>query len=57
MQKESIKKAIEILTEEIYASDIDNMDKLELVINLNHFLQNYDEAIKVKVKKKEKKYE
>ena len=52
MQKESIEKAIEIMTEEIYASDIDNVDKLELVINLRHFLDNYEDAIKCKTKKK-----
>ena len=52
MQKESIEEAIEKTTEAIYNSNINVVDKLELMMNIKTFLENYDEMIKVKVKKK-----
>lgn len=50
MQDESLRKAIQIIVDSIYGSDIDPIDKLELIINLNHFLENYHNAIKQNVK-------
>lgn len=51
MQKESIEEAIEICLTNIQNSNINVVDKLELLINIRNFLENYDEMIKVKVKK------
>ena len=52
MQEESIEEALEIITDKIYNSNINIVDKMELLMNIKHFLENYDEMIKVKVKKK-----
>ena len=52
MQEESIEEAIKKTTDAIYNSNINVVDKLELLINVKNFLENYDEMIKVKVKKK-----
>lgn len=52
MQKESIEEAIDICLTNIQNSNINIVDKLELLINVKNFLENYDEMIKVKVKKK-----
>jgi hypothetical protein len=57
MQEESIEKAIEIISENIYNSNINVIDKYELLLNLNHFLRHYEEQTKSKVMKKVKKYE
>ena len=57
MQEESIEKAIEIISENIYNSNINVIDKYELLLNLNHFLTHYEEQTKSKVMKKVKKYE
>lgn len=51
MQKESIEEAIEICINNIHNSNINIVDKMELLINVRTFLENYDEMIKVKVKK------
>lgn len=51
MQKESIEEAIEICLTNIQNSNINVVDKLELLINIRNFLENYNEMIKVKVKK------
>lgn len=52
MQEESIKKALEICIDNIQKSNINIVDKVELMMNIDYFLENYDEMIKVKVKKK-----
>jgi hypothetical protein len=52
MQKESIEKAIKICVDNIYNSDINIVDKLELLMNINYFLTHYEEETKSKVKKK-----
>ena len=52
MKEESIKEAKELIIDKIYNSNINIVDKLELLINVKNFLENYDEMIKVKVKKK-----
>ena len=45
MQEESIEEAIRICIENIQNSNINIVDKVELLININHFLENYDEMI------------
>jgi len=53
MNKESLIKAREIIIQSLSESNINNLDKLELMLNLNNFLQEneYEENIKVLVKK------
>ena len=46
MQETSLNKAISIVTDAIVQSDIEEFDKLELMLNLYQFLDHYDEAIK-----------
>lgn len=53
MQEESIKKALELCIDNIYNSDINIVDKLELIMNINYFLMNYEETTGSKVLKKE----
>ena len=57
MQNESLKIALELVIDTIYNSNINVVDKTELLLNLNHFLTNYEEETRSKVKKKVKKYE
>ena len=52
MQKESIEEARKIIITSLNESNIEKLDKFELMLNINHFLENYNEMIKVKVKKK-----
>lgn len=47
MKKESLDKASEEIIKALKESDIDDMDKLELMLNLYHMLDNYEENIKV----------
>ena len=53
MNKESLIKAREIIIQSLSKSNINNLDKLELMLNINNFLQEnkYEENIKVLVKK------
>ena len=51
MQKESIEEAIEIISENIYNSNINVVDKYELLLNINYFLTHYEEQTKSKVLK------
>ena len=46
MQKESLNEATRLVVEAIQNSNINVVDKLELLINLSNFLANYHEAIK-----------
>ena len=46
MQKESLNEATKLVVEAIQNSNINVVDKLELLINLSNFLDNYHEAIK-----------
>ena len=46
MQKESLNEATRLVVEAIQNSNINVVDKLELLINLSNFLDNYHEAIK-----------
>ena len=43
---------IKICIDNIQNSNINIVDKVELMMNIDYFLENYDEMIKVKVKKK-----
>ena len=47
MKKESLEKAKELLLETIGKSNIEQPDKLELILNIYSFLTNYDEDLKV----------
>lgn len=51
MEQQSIRKATEIITDAIQNSDINVVDKYELLMNLYVFLTNYDEAIKHRFEK------
>ena len=46
MQKESLNKATRLVVDVIQNSDINIIDKVELLMNINIFLENYHEAIK-----------
>ena len=46
MTQESINMALDIVIEAIDKSNIERIDKLELMLNISHFLTNYDEMIK-----------
>ena len=46
MQKESLNEATRLIVEAIQNSDINLVDKVELLLNLSNFLDNYHEAIK-----------
>ena len=46
MEQESLNKATELVINAIQNSNINVVDKLELLINISNFLDNYHEAIK-----------
>lgn len=46
MQQESLNEATELVINAIQNSDINVVDKLELLINISNFLDHYEEAIK-----------
>ena len=46
MQKESLYEETRLIVESIQNSDINLVDKVELLLNLSNFLDNYHEAIK-----------
>lgn len=46
MEQGSLKKATDLILDTIQNSNIDELDKMELMLNLYIFLNNYDEAIK-----------
>lgn len=47
MKKESIKQAINVIIEGLNNSNIEQIDRVELMTNLYNFLEHYDEDIKV----------
>jgi len=51
MQEKSLKEAIEICLTNIQNSNINVVDKYELMLNINYFLTNYEEQTKSKVLK------
>lgn len=58
MDKESLIKARNIIIKALDKSDIKQIDKLELILNLHTLLDrdNYEKDIKVLIKNKEKKW-
>ena len=59
MLKETLLIAREVIAEALHEIAINDLDRLELLINLSHFLDenNYDENIKVLHKNKRRIYE
>ena len=49
MKDVSLNKAISIVMDAIVDSDIEEFDKLELIMNLYQFLTHYDDAIEQKL--------
>lgn len=47
MKKESIKQAINVIIEGLNNSNIEQIDRVELMTNLYNFLEHYDEDIKI----------
>lgn len=56
MQKESLNKAITIILESIENLEINEFDKIELLLNLYQFLNNYEENIRWLNEKKTRKH-
>ena len=54
MKRESINKVLEIIIKDIEKSNIDEIDKIELMLNLFKFMDNYDENIRTLRRKNEK---
>lgn len=46
MEQESLNKATELVINAIQNSDINIVDKVELLMNISNFLDHYEEAIK-----------
>ena len=49
MKQESINKALDLIIDTISNSDIERIDKYELLLNINHFLMNYERITKSRV--------
>lgn len=47
MKKESLIRAIGVIIEALRTADIDDTDKLELMLNLSHLLEHYEEDIQL----------
>lgn len=54
MKKESIELALDIIVNNISNSNIDNIDKIELLLNLRLFLINYKDNIETLEQKRVK---
>ena len=52
MDQTSLDKAAELINDIIYNSNINLIDKYELLLNLNYFLNNYEQETKSKVTQK-----
>ena len=52
MDQTSLDKAAELINDTIYNSNINLIDKYELLLNLNYFLRNYEQETKSKVTQK-----
>lgn len=52
MTSDSLDQALEIIIKAIEKSDISVYDKVELLININLFLKDYEDNIKVLKKRK-----
>ena len=46
MEQESLNKATKLIINAIQNSDINIVDKVELLLNISNFLDHYEEAIK-----------
>lgn len=58
MTKEELEEATDLILDSIINSNLSNYTKIELLINLKHFLENYKENIKILNEyEKRKKYE
>ena len=58
MTKEELEEATDIILDSIITSNLSNYTKIELMINLKKFLENYKENIRILDKiEKRKKYE
>lgn len=55
MDKESLEKARNIITDHIMASDIRLADKIELIINLYHFLKETEYQKNIAVLQRQKR--
>jgi len=54
MKQESIDEASRIIITSLNESKIETLDKYELILNINHLLEHYEEETKSKVLKKVK---
>ena len=55
MQEESIEEGKRIVITSLIESNIEKLDRYELIFNINFFLCNYEKETGIKVLKKEKK--
>ena len=57
MKKESLEKASNIIIKALEKSDIEELDKLEIMLNVFQFLENYHRDLDIlrKVKRNDKK--
>lgn len=46
MKQESLDKALKVVVEAILNSDIEELDKIELAMNLMQFLNNYNNDVR-----------
>lgn len=54
MKEESIEEATKIVITSLETSNIEKLDRYELIYNINHFLVNYEKETGCKVMKKVK---
>lgn len=52
MQEESIEEGRKIIITSLEVSNIEKLDRYELIFNINHFLTHYEEQTKSKVYKR-----
>lgn len=50
MKKESLEEANKKIIEALVDSYIETLDKCELMLNISHFLEHYDESVKILMK-------
>jgi hypothetical protein len=56
MKEESLDKARKIIIEALLNSNIEETDKIELAMNIMHFLDGYKENIKILQKELDRKF-
>lgn len=52
MKQDSLDTAISVIIDALNESDIETIDKLELMLNIRELLKNYEENIKILSKRK-----